>query len=223
MLEQAFVRTRVIAIVRGIPRQLLKPLITALSEGGISLAEITLNSPEALASIAETRSAFEGRVHIGAGTVLDREGAVQALNAGAEFIVTPNVDREVIELCRERDVFILPGALTPTEIVSAMRYGSKYVKVFPASSLGPGYFHEVLAPLNRARLVAVGGINADNAARFIREGAAGVGVGGALCSLDRLRKQDLAGIAETAAKLTACCRQTTGNGDTSQQTNICLK
>lgn len=205
MLEKNFLDTKVVAIIRGIPGQYLKPLISALADGGIRLAEITLNSPDALNFIYEMRNAFEGRVHMGAGTVVDRTNAIAALAAGAEFIVTPNVNREVIELCREQDILIMPGALTPTEIASAMNYGSKYVKIFPASSFGPNYFHEVLAPFNLANLIAVGGINADNAAQFIQNGAVGVGVGGSLCNLQRIQQGDFAGITEDAKKLLSSC------------------
>ena len=141
----------------------------------------------------------------GAGTVVNRTDALAALSAGAEFLVTPNIDREVIELCCERNVLITPGALTPTEIAFAMKCGSKYVKVFPSSAFGPQYFKEVLAPLSSAKLIAVGGINIENAAAYIQYGAVGVGVGGSLCNIERIKKNDFAGIANDARELILAC------------------
>ncbi len=205
MVEQALQSTGVIAIVRGVSAEFLSPLLEALVQGGIRLAEVTLNSPDALGQITEMRRRFEGRLHIGAGTVLNFSQATAALQAGAEFLVTPNIDREVIELCQKRNVVITPGALTPTEIEYALRCGSRYVKVFPASAFGPKYFKEVLAPLSSAKLIAVGGINAENAAQYIQNGAVGVGAGGSLCNLQRILDGDFAGITRDAKRLVEVC------------------
>lgn len=208
MVEQALERTGVIAIVRGVSAEFLPPLLEAFVQGGIRLAEITLNSPDALNQIAGARRRFEGRLHIGAGTVLNPSQATAALDAGAEFMVTPNIDREVIELCQKRKVLVTPGALTPTEIEYALRCGSRYVKVFPASAFGPRYLKEILAPLNSAKLIAVGGINAENAAQYIQNGAVGVGVGGSLCNSQRILDGDFEGIALDAKKLVEVCART---------------
>ena len=206
MVEQAFEQTGVIAIARGLGKEHLLPLLEALSQGGIRLAEVTLNSPNALELIANAKKRYAGRLHIGAGTVLNLAQAEAALEAGAEFLVTPNTDREVIALCVKRGVLIAPGALTPTEIEYALRCGSRYVKVFPSSAFGPRYFREVLARLNGAKLIAVGGVNVENAAEYLQNGAAGIGVGGSLCNRDRIMRGDLSGITEDAKKLVKLMR-----------------
>ena len=181
MLEQDFLSTRVIAISRGITGSSLDNLIQALQVGGIKLAEITLNSPDALKSISRLREKYDGIMHIGAGTVLNLQSAKEAVAAGAEFIVTPNIDKEVIEYCVSRNLMITPGAFTPSEIVEAIKYGSKYVKLFPIGAMGPGYINDVLVSLSQAKIIAVGGISTDNAASYMTSGAFGLGVGGSLC------------------------------------------
>ncbi len=208
--EQSFEKTRVVAIVRGVDGQLLRPLLEALWKGGIRLAEITLNTAAALASIREMRAAFDGRMHVGAGTVVDSDGLERALEAGAEFIVAPNTDPRVIETCRGRGILAFPGALTPTEIAEAVGCGSRYVKIFPAGFAGPRYFREVLGPFDRARLVAVGGVGPDNAADFMAAGAVGVGVGGGLCRPELLRAGDFAGVSRLASRLLSVCRPADG-------------
>lgn len=183
MIEQQFLNTRVIAISRGAAGVPLEKLIQALYEGGIKLAEVTLNSPDALKSISRLREKFDGIMHIGAGTVLNLQSAKEAVAAGAEFIVTPNVNKEVIQYCVSKELFITPGALTPTEIVEAMSYGSRYIKMFPAGAMGAGYLKDVLAALSEARILAVGGIHTGNAADYLAAGAVGLGVGGSLCRI----------------------------------------
>lgn len=208
MLDQVFLETRVIAIIRGVPKIYLRPLIEAMEKGGIRFAEITLNSESALDSIREMRSVFEGRMHIGAGTVTDLGLLRQALDAGAEFIVTPNIDPQVIEYCIEHDIMITPGAFSPTEMFQAQRYGSKFIKVFPAGSLGPRYIKDVLGPLGHdAQLIAVGGISSQNAADYIAHGAAGVSVGGSLCDMQRIESGDFDWIAMEAQKIIEACRR----------------
>lgn len=203
MIEQDFLSSRVIAISRGTAGSALDKLIQALQAGGIKLAEITLNSPDALKSISRLREKYDGIIHIGAGTVLNLESAKEAVFAGAEFIVTPNIDKEVIEYCVSRDLFITPGALTPSEIVEAIKYGSKYVKLFPVGSMGTGYLKDVLASLSEAKIVAVGGINAGNAAGYLESGAIGLGVGGSLCRVPE--DGDYSKVTVYAKELLAAC------------------
>ncbi|UJF32921.1 bifunctional 4-hydroxy-2-oxoglutarate aldolase/2-dehydro-3-deoxy-phosphogluconate aldolase [Paenibacillus hexagrammi] len=183
-----FKLSKVIAIVRGIEPGMARPLFAALAEGGIRYAEVTLNTPDALPIIHEMREAYGERMSIGAGTVLTVKQAEEAIQAGAEFLISPHVDADIIRLALSRDVPPLPGAMTPTEIVQAVHAGALAVKVFPCSSLGPGYIKELRGPLAHIEMIAVGGITKENAAAYMEAGAVGVGIGGSLISLPKMKE-----------------------------------
>jgi 2-dehydro-3-deoxyphosphogluconate aldolase / (4S)-4-hydroxy-2-oxoglutarate aldolase len=207
--EEAFLETGIIAIMRGIEGDSLIKMVDALYEGGVRLAEVTLNTPSALSAIRELRSRFDGKMFIGAGTVITLEKAHQAINAGAQFVVTPNVDPEIIHLCLSGNIWITPGAFTPTEIVTAMSLGCRYIKLFPVRALGPAYIKDVLAPLSDARLLAVGGVDTKNIGDYIRAGAVGAGVGGSLCRVPL--GGDFSLVTEEAISLLNAVRQAKGN------------
>ena len=153
----------------------------AIRDGGAPLLEITMTVPGALNIIKEIVDAFGNTVMVGAGTILDCETARMAILAGADFIVAPALDDATIRLCRRYAKIVMPGALTPTEILRAWELGADFVKVFPADALGgPSYIKAVKAPLPQVDLVPTGGVDIDTAAEFIRAGAAAVGVGSAL-------------------------------------------
>ncbi len=161
-----------IAILRGIEPSRLPALVRALAEGGIRAVEVTLNSPGALASIeALCVDAGDRGVAVGAGTVLDRRSAMDAVSAGATFLVAPHVDPPTIGWAVDHGVPILPGAMTPTEILVAWSAGASAVKLFPASVVGPAFVREVRGPLADVPLVPTGGITAATAAAFIGAGA----------------------------------------------------
>jgi 2-dehydro-3-deoxyphosphogluconate aldolase/(4S)-4-hydroxy-2-oxoglutarate aldolase len=170
---------KIIAIARGIPAN-EEGLGDALTNGGIRLLEVTLNTPDALKIIRSWQRRYDGCAHIGAGTVLDLEMAKQAIDAGAQFLISPNLDEDVVRLGVQNGVEVWPGVMTPTEIVRGWKAGATAVKVFPAATLGPNFFKEVRGPLSQIPLVAVGGINLQNAKEFLNAGAVGVGVGGSL-------------------------------------------
>ena len=149
----------------------------ALREGGLSCLEITMTTPGALRAIEESRAKLPD-VLMGAGTVLDAVTAREAILAGAQFLVTPTVALDVIEVAHRYGVPVIPGAMTPTEILTCWEAGADMVKVFPASVLGPGYIKAVRGPLPQIPLVPTGGITAENAAEFIKAGAAMVCAGG---------------------------------------------
>jgi len=149
----------------------------ALHKGGVNCVELTLTTPGALRAIEETAGKLSG-VLMGAGTVLDAASARQAILAGAEFLVTPTVELDVIETARRYGKVVIAGAMTPTEILTAWEAGADMVKVFPANVLGPGYLKAVHGPLPQIPLVPTGGVTADNAGKFIRAGAAMVCAGG---------------------------------------------
>lgn len=190
----------VVAILRATDSARLLRAAEAVLAGGVSAIEVTMTTPGALDVIAEAVGQFGHEVTFGAGTVLDAATARAALLAGAQFVVAPTVDPATIELCRRYAVPVMPGAYTPTEILAAWQAGADFVKVFPADVGGPRYIKAVRAPLPQVRLAAVGGVDLDNAADFVRAGAEIVGVGGELVNQRLLDEGAFAAIAERAAR-----------------------
>lgn len=168
---------KIIAIFRGVSGSDADRAAEALVRAGIKLMEVTMNTPGALQNVADWRKRYEGTVLIGAGTVLDLAMAKQAVEAGAEFLVSPNLDEEVVRYGVEQGISVIPGAMTPTEIVRAWKAGAAAVKLFPMASLGLKYLKDVRAPLDSIPLVVTGGVNLDNIADFLAAGAVGVGLG----------------------------------------------
>ena len=172
----------VIAVVR-LPRAAdFRALAGALVAGGVSVVEITLTTPGALAGVRDLTAQDVPGAVVGAGTVLDERSARDVIAAGARFVVSPTLDHAVVRCCREANVPCMPGALTPRELLEASRAGASHIKLFPASLVGPRYIREVLAPLPFLRLVPSGGVSLDNAGDWIRAGAIAVSVGSALVS-----------------------------------------
>ena len=153
------------------------PSLRALYKGGLRCLEITMTTPGALRAIGEASEKMTGAL-MGAGTVLDAVTARQAILAGAKFLVTPTVKLDVIEIAHRYGVVVIPGAMTPTEILTAWEAGADMVKVFPANVLGPGYLKAVHGPLPQIPLVPTGGVTAETAKEFIQAGAAIVCAGG---------------------------------------------
>lgn len=185
-LTETLLESRLVAIVRGISREAAVTAGQGMTEGGIRLMEVTLNTAGAHDIIADWRERHEGQAYVGAGTVLNVQMAREAVAAGAQFLVSPNVDLSVIEYAVEQGVEIWPGAMTPTEIVAAYEAGAKVVKLFPMASLGIPYLREIKAPLNHIPLLATGGANLDNIAEYYAAGAAAVGLGSALLPKEAL-------------------------------------
>lgn len=192
---------KVIAIVRLDSGDKLIHVASALKAGGISTIEFTVPTPNALDMIKQASEHFSGDVIMGAGTVLDPETARAAILAGAQFIVTPTLNLATIELCKRYSKPIVSGALTPTEILAAWQAGADIVKVFPASLGGPAYIKSVLAPLPQVRLAPTGGVDATNAAEYIRAGAAALGVGGNLVNKAAVASGDWEAITAEAERL----------------------
>lgn len=162
--------------------------VTALVAGGITTVEITLIVPQALQVIGELRARYDTQVIVGAGTVLDVQAAQECIDAGAQFIVSPACDVEMVKFCNERQVAVFPGALTPTEIVAAWRAGADAVKLFPADALGGAkYLKSLKAPLPQIELMPTGGVTLENVAEFIHAGAFALGVGANLVDVKSLR------------------------------------
>lgn len=179
---------KIVAIVRGIPSTQIVGLAAALEKGGVTCVEVTFDQSseekarDTLASIRAIKEALGDRMCVGAGTVMSPEQVRQAVEAGAEYMISPNVDEEVIRETKRLDKVSIPGAMTPTEAAFAYKCGADIVKMFPAGILGAGYIKAVKAPLKHIPLTAVGNVNVDNCAEFIKAGAVGVGVGGSLVS-----------------------------------------
>jgi len=203
---QFLIDTGVTAVVRADSGALLLDVARALSAGGVKSIEVTMTTPGALQVIEAVSRELGGECLIGAGTVLDPETARACILAGAEFLVSPITHRATIELAHRYDKVILPGAFTPTEILSAFEMGADIVKVFPADTLGPEYIKAVKAPLPQVRMCPTGGVTADNAGEWIKAGASCVAAGGSLVSKKFLADRDFAGITATAAKFIASVR-----------------
>ena len=169
----------ILPISRGLEVSMVLRSADVLAAEGISVIEVTLDSPDAYGTIAALRRQY-GRLAVGAGTVRTREMAVRAADAGAQFLVSPSLEPEVIETAALRGLPMIAGAMTPTEIVQAYTRGSVMVKVFPAGPLGPDYIRLLLSPLKDIPLVPTGGVTAANAGGFIAAGAAAVGIGSSL-------------------------------------------
>jgi 2-dehydro-3-deoxyphosphogluconate aldolase/(4S)-4-hydroxy-2-oxoglutarate aldolase len=192
--------TGVIAIMRAKSSGQLLQAADAIREGGLRVIEVTMTTPGALSIIEQAVSKYGEDVLFGAGTVLDAESARAAILAGAQFVVSPSYKPALVEICRRYSVPVMPGAYTPTEILTAWEGGADMVKVFPASVGGPGLIKALKAPLPQVELVPVGGVNLDTAADFIRAGAAAVGVGSALINQTLLESRDFVALTERARR-----------------------
>ena len=202
-------KNKIIAIIRGVSKDKLTPLAEALYRGGIRLLEITysangkVSDEDTAESIKALSTHFEGRMHIGAGTVLTKKQVELTAQAGGKFIISPNVDEEVITATVEHGLVSMPGALTPSEICQAHKYGADFVKLFPISDLGAGYVKAVKAPLSHIKLLAVGGITDENMSEYLNAGVCGFGIGSSLTDKKMIEAGDWDGITELAKRYTA--------------------
>ncbi|CAH1216751.1 KHG/KDPG aldolase [Paenibacillus plantiphilus] len=201
MLDR-LLKEKIVAIFRGIEDKDADQAAKALIDGGIAMMEITLNTEGATVMINRWREKFGEQAAIGAGTVLDLDMAKEAAAAGAQFIISPNLDEAVVAYGRERGISVWPGVTTPTEIVRAWKAGADAVKLFPLGTLGWKYLAEIRAPLNHIPMIATGGVNIDNIADYFRAGASAVGMGGKLVNLDWVRSGQFNLLTEQARKFT---------------------
>lgn len=202
-------KEKLIAIVRGVGADQCRKVAQALYEGGVRLMEITYDqrAPETWAATAGAIGAlaqeYAGRMFVGAGTVTCTELVELTHTHGGGFIISPDVNTDVIRRTRELGMVSMPGALTPTEIMTAHNAGADFVKLFPAGELGPGYIKAVRAPISHVKLMAVGGINEGNAAAFLKAGAVGLGVGGNLAKRAWIEAGEFDKLTEAARAMTA--------------------
>lgn len=188
-----FDKAPIVGIIRGMDKALIFQLAKSFLDAELYTLEITMNTKSATRIIAELRSQFPA-LNIGAGTVCTLAELEQALDAGAQFIVMPITEEEVIKKAVAENIPIFPGAYTPTEIYKAWSLGASAVKVFPANQLGPKYIKNVLAPLNHIKLLPTGGVSIENINAFFEAGAVGVGMGSSLFNKKYIQEKDFEGL-----------------------------
>ena len=202
-------KEKIIAIVRGAESEKLIPFAEAVYAGGIRLLEITYSADGSVSdektakNIQKLSEQFDGRMYIGAGTVLKEKQVELTKSAGGRFIISPDTYPEVIRKTRELDMVSMPGALTPSEIQSAHRAGADFVKVFPVTNMGIEYLKAVKAPLSHIKLIAVGGINEKNMSDYIDAGICGFGIGSNIVNKKMIEEENFEEITNLAKKYTA--------------------
>lgn len=199
---------KLIVIIRGVKAEQMLPLLHAMYDGGIRLAELTFDpldeTPNTLTAdlVRAAKKEFGDSMHIGVGTVLTTRQVELAAAAGAEFAISPNVDTSIISHCRICDMLSIPGALTPSEIVNAYNAGADMIKLFPSDTMGIPYIKAVRAPLRHIPMLAVGGVGVNNLADVLSTGVCGVGIGSGVVRHDLLANNDYAGITALAKQYT---------------------
>lgn len=198
----------IVAIIRATSGEQLVNVARALHEGGIDVIEVTFTVPNVLEILAAVRKDLGKKILLGAGTVLDPETCRAALLAGAEFIVSPSLNLEVIKLCKRYGKLVMPGAFTPTEIVTAWEAGADIVKLFPADCVGPNYLKALRGPLPQVRILPTGGVDLKTLPDFFKAGACAVGLGGQLVEKSAVESGNMTRIRELAAQYVALVKQT---------------
>ena len=194
VLIELIKKEKLIAIMRGVYGEDAVRSAEALAKGGIRLMEVPFDQSmgddqeNTLNAIRRISKELGADVHVGAGTVMSPEQALWASDAGSEYMITPNMDPDVIRKTRDLKRVMISGALTPSEIADAWKYGSDFVKVFPAGNLGSSYIKAICAPLKHVPLMAVGGVNENNLKEFLKAGVCGFGIGGNLVNMDWIRE-----------------------------------
>ncbi len=202
----------IVAVVRSPDSRQLVEVVRALADGGVTVVEITMTVPDALGVVREVRRELGDRVLLGAGTILDPETARAALLAGAEYLVAPTLNLDVIRLCQRYNKLVMPGAFTPTEILTAWEAGADIVKVFPAEVVGPAFFKALRGPLPQIRLMPTGGVDLTTAADYLRAGACCLGLGGQLVEPRAVAEKNFERIHDLARQYVDIVRRTRGAG-----------
>ena len=188
----------VVAVLRGADPDTLIGIVDALVEGGVTAIELTADTTGIEAMLGELTGSFDDEICIGTGTVLDAETARMTMLAGADFVVSPSLHEDVIEICNRYGTLVAPGIMTPTEAIRGYEMGADLVKVFPASSLGPGHLKSIKGPYSQIPLMPTGGIDLDNAGDYIAAGAECVGAGSALVDYAAAERGEFEAITEQA-------------------------
>lgn len=197
----------IVAVVRSQDSEQLVEVVRTLADGGVDVVEITMSVPGALDVVKAVRAKLGERVLLGAGTILDPETCRMAILAGAEYIVAPTVNFEVIRLCQRYDKLVMPGAFTPTEILAAWEAGADIVKVFPADVVGPAFFKAIKGPLPQVRVMPTGGVDLTTAAAFLKAGACCLGIGSQMVEPKAVAERNFGRIRELAEQYVAIVKQ----------------
>ena len=193
---ELFSKAPIVGIIRGLSAEVVSQILPIYREAGLTTIEITMNTPGAEAMIQQALESNSKGLNIGAGTVCTKDDLDRALDAGAQFIVTPIINKKVIKACVKRSVPIFPGAFTPTEIYNAWSLGASMVKIYPATSLGPDYIKDLKAPMNQLKVIPTGGISLENMAAYFKAGASGVGIGSHLFDKSLIQQKNWSGLKE---------------------------
>ncbi len=188
--QELFQKAPIVGIIRNLSLEDLKQILPIYREAGLTTIEITMNTPGAEEMIRYALENESEGLNIGAGTVCTKEDLNNALDAGAQFIVTPVISKKIIKRCVKAGVPVFPGGFTPTELYSAWTYGATMVKIYPATSLGPDYIKDLKAPLNHLKVLPTGGINLENMDQFLKAGADGLGIGSQLFDKKMIQEKD---------------------------------
>ncbi|MGA3015669.1 MAG: bifunctional 4-hydroxy-2-oxoglutarate aldolase/2-dehydro-3-deoxy-phosphogluconate aldolase [Bryobacteraceae bacterium] len=207
-VKQRILEVKIVPVVRASSPEQALGAADAVRAGGIPIVEVTMTVPGAIEVIAGLSRLMGSDVLIGAGTVLDAATAQKCLDAGAQFLVSPGFDAETVALARRLNVLIMPGSLTPTEVITAWKAGADFVKIFPCGNVGgPAYIKSLKAALPQIPMIPTGGVNLETAAAFLRAGASALGIGGELISKAALDSGNFAAITESAKQYAAIVNQ----------------
>lgn len=192
--EELFSKLPIVGIVRNLSFEVLEGILPVYAEAGLTTIEITMNTSGAADMIKFAIANYAGKLNIGAGTVCTEQDLDKALEAGAQFIVTPIINAAIIKKCVDKGIPIFPGAFTPTEVYNAWSLGAAMVKVFPTTLMGAGYIKDLKAPLNQIKLIPTGGVDLENIVSFKKAGADGYGIGSHLFNKELIKEKDWQGL-----------------------------
>ncbi|MDG5821758.1 bifunctional 4-hydroxy-2-oxoglutarate aldolase/2-dehydro-3-deoxy-phosphogluconate aldolase [Natronococcus sp. A-GB7] len=199
-VKERIVESGALAVLRGVDEDDVVPVARAMSEAGVGALEVTADGTRTYEKLAAIDRELEGTdTVVGAGTVLDAASAQSVIDAGADFVVSPHVDPEVVTVCNRHGVLSAPGVMTPTEAVTAIDAGADVLKMFPASTVGPGHIGALQGPLGDVDVIPTGGVDRENLADYLEAGAVAVGAGSAIVDYDAIADSDMDQVRETAA------------------------
>ncbi|WP_262179965.1 bifunctional 4-hydroxy-2-oxoglutarate aldolase/2-dehydro-3-deoxy-phosphogluconate aldolase [Haloarcula laminariae] len=207
-VRRALVDSGVTAVLRGVPEDKIVDVARAVHDGGVRALELTADAKRCSEQVAAVDRALEDTdAVVGVGTVMDPAAARNAIEAGAEFVLGPHLDEGVIKVCNRESVLCIPGIMTPTEAADAMAAGADMLKMFPASTVGPGHIGAIQGPLGDVPIMPTGGVSTDNVADYFEAGAVAVGAGSALVDYEAIENDDMDAVRESAAEFVEAVEQ----------------
>lgn len=204
-MKQTVIDNPILAIMRNIPMEKVLNYVGAATEGGVGFFEVALNSKDAYEQIKLLKKNFQN-ISIGAGTAITVERAKAAIEAGADFLLSPSTDEDVLAYCQKNQIAIMPGALTPSDVSKCLRYGFPVIKLFPAGDMPMGYIKSLKGPFDETEYVAIGGVNKENMAQFFQQGYLGVGIGSNMIPKELVQNNKWAEASAYVANLVDCAK-----------------